>query len=100
MVTPPKFQHNKRAKDGSDINKQPVVHADADAMEVDLDTVMNLEPGEELSPEYLVQIMCRISKCKTHIVAEKWQQGYTSCCSQHDASCGIVSCFTREQGLD
>ena len=45
ISTSPKFQHNKRAKDDSDINKQPVVHADADAMEVDLDTVMNLEAG-------------------------------------------------------
>ena len=37
-------------------------------MEVDLDTVMNLEAGEEFSPE------CLVLKGKRHIVAQKWQE--------------------------
>ena len=74
MVTPHRSQYHKRAKGDSDINQQPVVESHEDAMQVDMDTFMNLAPGPELSPENLVRIMCTIPKGKRLIVAQKWKQ--------------------------
>jgi hypothetical protein len=74
MVTPHRTQYHKRAKGDSDINQQPVVESHEDAMQVDMDSFINLAPGPELSPENLVRIMCKIPKGKRLIVAEKWKQ--------------------------
>lgn len=49
MVTPHRSQFHKRAKGDSAINQQPVNESHEDAMPVDMDSAMNLAPGDDLS---------------------------------------------------